>query len=100
MSLERIYDYIDINAENFVDDLVRLVQQPSVSAKGEGIEDCALLVEQMMRDVGFTTKILRCKNGYPVVYGELNRRRADKTLLFYNHYDVQPPEPLEKWTSG
>ncbi|MEM2691009.1 MAG: M20/M25/M40 family metallo-hydrolase [Candidatus Bathyarchaeia archaeon] len=97
MSLERIYRYVDEHADAFVQDLVRLVRQPSVSAKGEGIEDCAELVEEMMREVGLSAKILKGEKGHPVIYGEVKSKRAAKTLLFYNHYDVQPPEPLEEW---
>jgi len=97
MSLGKIYRYIDGNAESFVDDLVRLVRQPSVSAKGEGIEACAALVEEMMQGIGISTKILRGERGYPVVYGEKKSEKSRKTILFYDHYDVQPPEPLEKW---
>ena len=98
MSLEKVYKNIDVNAENFVEDLVKLVRQPSVSARGEGIEECARLVEEMLRETGFSTKILRHGKGNPVVYGELKSKKASKTLLFYDHYDVQPPEPIEKWT--
>ncbi|MGB9676405.1 MAG: M20/M25/M40 family metallo-hydrolase [Candidatus Bathyarchaeales archaeon] len=97
MSLREVYKHIDANADAFVQDLVKLVRQPSVSAKGEGIEECADLVEEMLQKVGFSTKILRQKKGNPVVYGELKSKSAKKTLLFYNHYDVQPPEPIEKW---
>lgn len=97
MSLEKVYNYIDAHAEAFVEDLVRLVRQPSVSAKDEGITECAKLVEEMMREVGLSTKILSGEKGNPVVYGEVESKFSGKTLLFYNHYDVQPPEPLEKW---
>ncbi|MEM3578775.1 MAG: M20/M25/M40 family metallo-hydrolase [Candidatus Bathyarchaeia archaeon] len=97
MSLEKVYRYIDEHSDAFVQDLAKLVKQPSVSAKGEGIEDCAKLVEEMMREVGLSAKILRGEKGNPVVYGEVKFRKAEKTLLFYNHYDVQPPEPLEEW---
>jgi len=97
MSLEEVYTYIDSHAENFVNDLVKLVKQPSVSAKGEGIEACAKLVEEMMREIGFSTKIFVGEKGNPVVYGEKPSQKSRKTLLFYDHYDVQPPEPLEKW---
>ncbi len=97
MSLKKVYDYIEKRSENFVKDLVRLVRQPSVSAKGEGIAECAKLVEEMMREAGLSTKILRGDKGNPVVYGEVKSRGSGKTLLFYDHYDVQPPEPLEKW---
>ena len=97
MSLQKVYEYIDGHSEEFVQDLVRLVKQPSVSAKGEGIEECAKLVEELMAKMGFSTKILKGRNGNPVVYGEKLSQKSSKTLLFYNHYDVQPPEPLEEW---
>lgn len=98
MSLEDVYGYIDSHTDDFVEDLVRLVRQPSVSAKGEGIEECARLVEKMMQEVGLSTEILGGKRANPVVYGEISSEKSAKTLLFYDHYDVQPPEPLEKWT--
>ena len=98
MSLEEVFEYIDLHADDFVKDLVKLVKQPSVSARGEGIEECARLVEKMMHDVGLTTKIFRGEEGNPVVYGEIRSKKSSKILLFYDHYDVQPPEPLEKWT--
>ncbi|MDI6805963.1 MAG: M20/M25/M40 family metallo-hydrolase [Candidatus Bathyarchaeia archaeon] len=98
MSLEKVYKNIDANAANFVEDLVKLVRQPSVSAKGEGIKECANLVEKMLRETGFSTKILTHEKGSPVVYGEMKSKKPSKTLLFYDHYDVQPPEPIEKWT--
>ena len=97
MSLEKVYAYIDSHTDVFVESLVKLVKQPSVSAKGEGIQECAELVEKMMRDTGLSTKTLHEEKGNPVVYGEIKSQKSDRTLLFYDHYDVQPPEPLEKW---
>lgn len=98
MSLEKIYKHIDVHQNDFVEDLVRLIRQPSVSARGEGIEKCAQLVEEMMRETGLSTRTFKSERGNPVVYGEKSTKKSDKTLLFYDHYDVQPPEPLEKWT--
>ncbi|MDI6905181.1 MAG: M20/M25/M40 family metallo-hydrolase [Candidatus Bathyarchaeia archaeon] len=97
MSLDKVYAYIDANTDDFVEDLVKLVKQPSVSAKGEGIQECAELVEKMMQEIGLSTKIFHEEKGNPVVYGEIKSKKSDRTLLFYDHYDVQPPEPLEKW---
>jgi acetylornithine deacetylase/succinyl-diaminopimelate desuccinylase-like protein len=98
MSLEKVYEYIDAYANDFVKDLAKLIRQPSVSAKGEGIKECAKLVEEMMHQTGLSTKIFTGTKGNPVVYGEKLSKKSSKTLLFYDHYDVQPPEPLEKWT--
>ena len=98
MSLQKVYRYIDAHADDFVKNLVRLVRQPSVSAKNEGMRECAELVERTMREAGLSTKILSEEKGNPVVYGEIKSKKSDRTLLFYDHYDVQPPEPFEKWT--
>jgi len=97
MYLQKIYEYIDDHSQKFIGDLVRLVKQPSVSAKGEGMQECAEMVEKMMREVGLSTRIIPEEEGNPVVYGEIKSETSKKTLLFYNHYDVQPPEPLEEW---
>ena len=99
MHLGEVSQYIDAHYEEFIQDLARLVRQPSVSARKEGMEECAELVERMMRDAGLSTKILPEKEGNPVVYGEIRSDTSEKTLLFYDHYDIQPPEPLDKWVS-
>jgi acetylornithine deacetylase/succinyl-diaminopimelate desuccinylase-like protein len=56
------------------------------------------MVAKMLEDRGFTVEILPT-NGAPVVVAERGGRNPNKTLLFYNHYDVQPAEPLELWDS-
>jgi acetylornithine deacetylase/succinyl-diaminopimelate desuccinylase-like protein len=99
MNLEKVSQYIDAHYEEFIQDLAKLVRQPSVSARKEGMEQCAEIVERMMRDAGLSTKILPEKEGNPVVYGEIRSDTSEKTLLFYDHYDIQPPEPLDKWIS-
>jgi len=73
---------------------VKLVRQLSVSAKGDRITRCARLVEDMMRDAGISTKILGARGE---LYGEVKSKTSRRTLLFYNNYDVQPPELIEKW---
>lgn len=88
MSLEKIYNYIEVNSEKFIKELVRLVKQPSVSAKNEGLKECAEIVERMMKEVGLSTKIIPEREGNPVVFGEIKGKKAKKTLLLYDHYDV------------
>jgi acetylornithine deacetylase/succinyl-diaminopimelate desuccinylase-like protein len=78
-------------------DLARLCAQPSVSASGEGIAECSALVGEMLRTRGFAVQMI-ATSGHPVVFGE-RAGRSDRRLLFYNHYDVQPPEPLDLWIS-
>jgi acetylornithine deacetylase/succinyl-diaminopimelate desuccinylase-like protein len=97
--MKQIYDYIDDHWQEGVADLVRLCRQPSISAQGVGMPEMVQLLAQMMREYGISTRILPVPGGkYPVVYGELSGE-LPATILFYDHYDVQPPEPLELWTS-
>jgi acetylornithine deacetylase/succinyl-diaminopimelate desuccinylase-like protein len=82
-----------------ISDLQTLIRQPSVSAKNEGLEECAKLVGKIMRNSGIRSEILYLRKGIPpVVYGEVkSKQNPKKTLLFYNHYDVQPAEPFDLW---
>jgi acetylornithine deacetylase/succinyl-diaminopimelate desuccinylase-like protein len=89
--------YIEEHLDDSLAELSRLCAQPSVSAQGLGMRECAALVVEMLRRRGFRAEIIATK-GHPVVFGEAEGA-TDKTLLFYNHYDVQPPEPLELWES-
>lgn len=78
-----------------LEELARLCAQPSIAAQGLGMQPCAELVKEMLEARGFKVQILPT-GGFPVVFAE-REGRSDRTLLFYNHYDVQPPEPLELW---
>ncbi|WP_233498284.1 M20/M25/M40 family metallo-hydrolase [Meiothermus sp. QL-1] len=89
--------YLEANLEAYLQETIRLCAQPSVSATGEGVLECASLVEQILRQRGFQTWKIE-GYGNPVVVGRA-QGRSERTLLFYNHYDVQPPEPLELWDS-
>lgn len=95
--LHAVDRWLEANLDQSLDELKRLVAQPSVVAQKLGIEPCADLVASMLRARGFATDVLPT-GGSPVVVAERGGR-SDKTLVIYNHYDVQPPEPLELWTS-
>ena len=90
--------YIEENIDRWLDELARLCAIPSVSARHEGIDECAALVAELLGARGFEAEISPTA-GHPVVYGSAAGEDSGHTLLFYNHYDVQPPEPLELWES-
>ncbi len=100
MTMQPIYDWIDANAEECVRDLQRLVRQPSISAQGVGLRECAALVRDMMHADGLPAEFHELEEGPPVVFGHLEASKPAKTILCYSHYDVQPPEPLEEWSHG
>jgi acetylornithine deacetylase/succinyl-diaminopimelate desuccinylase-like protein len=84
------------------DDALRILdllcRQPSVSAEGRALDETAELVEELLAGAGFQTRQLRADDGAAAVYGD-QPGRADFTLLLYNHYDVQPVDPLDLWDS-
>src|SRR5512133_44111 len=87
--------YLQGHLDQSLAELSKLVAQPSVGAQNLGLKECAALVAEMLKKRGFDVRIMDT-NGAPVVFGE-RKGKSDKTLLIYNHYDVQPPEPLELW---
>jgi acetylornithine deacetylase/succinyl-diaminopimelate desuccinylase-like protein len=97
VDMHYIDGYLEENLDQSIQELTVLCAQPSVAAQNWGVTECAQLVENMLRKRGFSTKIYPT-DGSPVVLAE-REGRSEKTLLFYNHYDVQPPEPLELWQS-
>ena len=83
--------YIDSHLDSSLADLCRLVAVPSVAAHGLRMDECAALVAKLLKDRGFQTDLVP-GGGPPVVIAERGGR-ASRTLLVYNHYDVQPAEP-------
>ncbi len=81
----------------FVDELRALVALPTVSAQGSAIEETAAHVLARLRRVGASAEIVGVDGGPPTVLGEMGE--GSRTLLVYNHYDVQPPDPLDEWRS-
>ena len=93
-------DYIEQNKERFYEELFSLLRIPSISAKAEHKEDmrrCAERLAVLLMEAGADFAEVSPSDGNPVVYGEKILGPGFKTILVYGHYDVQPPEPLEKW---
>ncbi|MFT3895723.1 MAG: M20/M25/M40 family metallo-hydrolase [Anaerolineales bacterium] len=95
---EKIDSYLETNLDKSIAELSKLVAQPSVGAQNLGMKECAALVSEMLKARGFDVRVMDTP-GAPVVFGE-RKGKSDKTLLIYNHYDVQPPEPLELWETS
>lgn len=89
--------YLQANLDGYIQEVAQLCAQPSISARKEGVLECAELVAQTLQRHGFTVQKVETP-GSPVIVGHASGR-SDRTLLFYNHYDVQPPEPLDLWTT-
>lgn len=96
--LQAVFNHIDAHRDRAIADLQRLVRQPSVSAQNIGLEACAELVVELMREEGIEARAYPLEGGPPCVIGLAPSERSGKTLLAYAHYDVQPVEPVELWT--
>ena len=71
---------------------------PSISTENRALPETAAVVESLVVELGFETLRLEVEGAPPAVYGE-RRGRSMHTVLLYNHYDVQPVDPLELWES-
>lgn len=95
--LAAVYGAVDRESGRFIADLQRVVRQPSISSQGVGVRECAALLVEMMGDLGIAGEVKETA-GLPVVFGEIRAPDPDApTLVIYNHYDVQPPDPVEEW---
>lgn len=81
-----------------LDVLCALLRQPSVAATGEGIAACADLVRRVFVEAGAAVAVHQDGDAAPIVIAEF-AGPGDRTLLFYDHYDVQPADPLGEWSS-
>src|ERR1700761_2558377 len=96
-------DYQQANKDRFLNELLELLRIPSVSARSEHKPDmlqCAETVKQRLLDAGVDKAEIFPTPGHPIVYGEKIIDKTKPTVLVYGHYDVQPPDPLNLWTSG
>jgi acetylornithine deacetylase/succinyl-diaminopimelate desuccinylase-like protein len=101
--MDDILATIDAYLEGTIARLQAFCRQPSIAAQGEGMDEMAALVRDTLAEAGAEAEMIPT-GGYPVVVARFRgapgpQKAAGKALMFYNHYDVQPPEPLDQWDS-
>jgi acetylornithine deacetylase/succinyl-diaminopimelate desuccinylase-like protein len=95
-------EFIEGRREQHLTELCEFLRIPSVSAKSEhksDVEKAAKWVADHLRSAGFETVEIVPTSLHPLVYAESLEAPGKPTILFYGHYDVQPAEPLELWTT-
>jgi acetylornithine deacetylase/succinyl-diaminopimelate desuccinylase-like protein len=103
--MQPVLDYLEKNQEKFVNQLCQYVRFPSVSAQPQhrkDLQDCAEWLVKHCQEIGLETRLC-ATNGHPVVLAKTPpvKRGPERRPRFvvYGHYDVQPPEPFELWTT-
>jgi len=100
--MNNVVDFINTNRDRYLDELKTYLAIPSISSLPEHTADvrrCAEWTADEMRRIGLENVRLVDTPGHPVVCGDWLGAPGAPTMLFYGHYDVQPVDPLELWTS-
>jgi acetylornithine deacetylase/succinyl-diaminopimelate desuccinylase-like protein len=101
--LDKALEYARQNRERFLNELKEILTIPSISTDPDHKPDMQTAAEWMaaqLRSIGMSNVQILPTGGHPVVYGErLNAGKAAPTVLIYGHYDVQPADPLELWST-
>ncbi|WBX73415.1 dipeptidase [Tenacibaculum pacificus] len=100
--MENVQEYIAQHKDRFINELIDLLKIPSVSADPtykKDVLNTADVVKNSLEKAG-CDKVEICETpGYPIIYGEKIIDPTLPTILIYGHYDVQPADPIELWTS-
>ena len=100
--MEQVVKYIERNKQRYLNELRELLAIPSVSTNPENKKDivtCSRWVADHLKSIGMNKVQIFPTKGHPIVYGEWLGAPGKPTVLLYGHYDVQPAEPFELWTS-
>ena len=100
--MNNVIDFINTNRDRFLAELKDYLAIPSVSSLAEHREDMRRAAEwtaKQLRDIGLQNVHLAETPGHPIVYGEWLGAPGASTMLIYGHYDVQPVDPIDQWTT-
>ena len=95
------YEYLQRTEKKRLEELFAFLSFASVSTKSDHKKDvaaCGKWLANHLANIGFKSELLPTR-GHPVVYAEYTVDKKLPTVLYYGHYDVQPPEPYELWKS-
>jgi acetylornithine deacetylase/succinyl-diaminopimelate desuccinylase-like protein len=101
--MDTVKSYIKENKQRFLDELIELLKIPSISADKAYKKDVLLTADfvlESLKKAGCDSVELCETAGYPIIYGEKIINKDLPTVLVYGHYDVQPADPIELWTSS
>ena len=101
-NLKKMQQWIDENRSNWIEEYKTFLRFPSISSESQYKQDvlnCAQWLSDYLTDLKFNAELWKT-DGHPVIFASnLEAGPNQPTLLIYNHYDVQPVDPIEKWTS-
>src|SRR5689334_17572078 len=100
--MNEVVDYINVHRDRYVEELKQYLAIPSISALPEHAADTRRAAEwtaDALRNAGLQNVRLMDTPGNPIVYGDWLGAPGKPTILFYGHYDVQPVDPVNLWTS-
>lgn len=98
LDLEPVFAHIEAQRDTFIARLFEYLRMPSISAHGIGIGEVADFLLARLQALGMEASLMPTA-GWPMVLGRHMERPGAPTVLFYGHYDVQPPDPVEAWVT-
>src|SRR6186713_1129310 len=100
--MNQVVDFINVNRDRYVDELKLYMAITSISALPQHAPDVRRAAEwtaDALRTAGMQNVSLIETPGNPVVYGDWLNAPGKPTILYYGHYDVQPVDPVNLWTT-
>jgi len=89
--------YVESHVGLYLDRLKEILRIPSVAAQGTGLQEAADWVTHMAQEIGLQARQITVEDSAPFVVAQGGQ--GERGLMIYNHYDVQPPDPLDEWES-